>query len=606
MLNSLYEVGNLIKQNKIEYDDSLEFPLIVMDIFNNSEIRTLTDKNSHATHRDILFYQEDQRGQRRSYAVLINVSNKDSSKKEEEIKKKVDKLVAFFEEDLPKIKTSIFTQDELIEFNKFKEVFGSQLENLNKKKEQIINLLSNYLSQYKESNSIYFTFLFDNKLIGSFNWAKKHYFFTKQEEFIYNADCLFCKQTKNNVAFKLPFLFTNMDKQGSIVGGFDKTQAWKNFPVCYECYDSIEKGKRYFFQSNIFSASFLGEKYFFIPKFLLSDSEKLINIVNEFKSITNKDISLADKFDFIKTRSEEVLNKISEQKDDILFDFIFIYLNTKEEKIIKYIQDVYPTRVKEIYDAFQKSKNLDLFNDKFICFNEIKKFFNININGKTTIDDYFYQMVRQIFFGDFIDWSRIFKRFYDFIRINYIKFNKGELSFSKFKNIVDTAVLFIYFLKTLYKEGEQVMTSIMTSNNLDEVLSSFFNKEPYLTLLDSSTKQGLYILGWLCKNIENLQYQKGIGNFSKYYKILRINDTKLNILTTKIFEYYKKYKCLSNVKRFLLNNAISLLKSDKNKLTTEEKGLYFVFGFTDYESLHKHLKSFNLINEENSEDNKDS
>jgi len=91
------------------------------------------------------------------------------------------------------------------------------------------------------------------------------------------------------------FKFYTLDKPGYIAGGFEKLNAWKNFPVCLDCALKIEEGKD--FLDSYLQFSMGRNNYYLIPKFILGVEEAKETINEFFATVTT-------------TRSKDTLKEI--------------------------------------------------------------------------------------------------------------------------------------------------------------------------------------------------------------------------------------------------------------------------------------------------------
>jgi len=79
--------------------------------------------------------------------------------------------------------------------------------------------------------------------------------------------CFVCRQERAEVyGFVNTYNFYTVDKPGFVSGGFKQKDAWKNYPVCFQCATSLELGKKYLHENLRFN--FYGFQYLLIPKFL--------------------------------------------------------------------------------------------------------------------------------------------------------------------------------------------------------------------------------------------------------------------------------------------------------------------------------------------------
>ena len=96
-----------------------------------------------------------------------------------------------------------------------------------------------------------------------------------------NQMCSVCQEQQTEVyGFVNTYNFYTVDKPGFVSGGFKQQNAWKNYPVCFECASNLELGKKYLNEK--LSFSFYGFRYLLIPKFF-SDSimEETIDVLED-------------------------------------------------------------------------------------------------------------------------------------------------------------------------------------------------------------------------------------------------------------------------------------------------------------------------------------
>jgi len=171
--------------------------------------------------------------------------------------------------------------------------------------------------------------------------------------------CSLCHKPTNEVSGNVsPFSFYTTDKLGYIPGGFKKSTAVNNFPVCKECALLLEIGKRILRQK--FSFKIGRENCFIVPKNL-----KGITGLQDFLfSFENGVKKLSTKKNIEKFRDDEtlLLEFLGEYDDYIRFDFVF-YEETGPSKsqfnILLYIKDISPSRIREIAEAIEKVEKFD-------------------------------------------------------------------------------------------------------------------------------------------------------------------------------------------------------------------------------------------------------
>ncbi|MHA1251356.1 MAG: TM1802 family CRISPR-associated protein [Candidatus Helarchaeota archaeon] len=171
--------------------------------------------------------------------------------------------------------------------------------------------------------------------------------------------CSLCHNPANEISGNVsPFSFYTTDKLGYIPGGFKRSAAVNNFPVCKECALLLEVGKRVLRQK--FSFKIGNENCFIVPK-NLKGIKGLKKFLHSFEEGVKK---LSSKESIREFRNKEtlVLRLLGRYDDYIRFDFVF-YEETgpsnSQFNVLLYIKDISPSRVKEIADAIDKVKEFD-------------------------------------------------------------------------------------------------------------------------------------------------------------------------------------------------------------------------------------------------------
>jgi len=97
--------------------------------------------------------------------------------------------------------------------------------------------------------------------------AREKYFKQYGKEALGNNQmCSVCLKERAEVyGFVNTYNFYTVDKPGFVTGGFKQQDAWKNYPVCFECAGSLELGKKYLNENLRFN--FYGFRYLLIPRF---------------------------------------------------------------------------------------------------------------------------------------------------------------------------------------------------------------------------------------------------------------------------------------------------------------------------------------------------
>lgn len=253
--------------------------------------------------------------------------------------------------------------------------------------------------------------------------------------------CSVCGFIKDEVSGTLDtFKFYTTDKPGFITGGFKESIAWKNFPVCAECKDLLEKGKG--FMENNLKFKFYDLNYYLIPKLFVGNKDLLDEIL-KILSDTNKKISLKNESKKRLTDDEdEILDYVSEVNDNLSLNFLFLKKEQSAERILLLIEDILPSRIRRILSA---KDYVDKILGEDFTFKKIRTFYSKSEEDKreNDLNKYFLEIVDKVFKGQQIDFSFLLKFYMNVIRKEFIKDDKGYFKFR-----VKDALMCNLFLKT--------------------------------------------------------------------------------------------------------------------------------------------------------------
>ncbi|MBM7582840.1 CRISPR-associated protein Csh1 [Caldicoprobacter guelmensis] len=379
-----------------------------------------------------------------------------------------------------------------------------------------------------------------------------------------NKVCSICGEKKDLVIGNLDtYAFYTLDKIGYITSGFKEKDAWKNFPVCRECKFALDEGKKYI--ENHLTFKFCGIKYNLIPKFIMG-AEMIPEEVLDIFANTSKLVSLKQEaIDRITTDEDDILYYLKDIKDVIALNFLFINKTNAAERILLLIEDVFPSRIRRIFDA--KYKTDAVFSNTF-TFGSIRSFFAKSDPNKREydLDGYFLDIVDRVFKGRPVSYHFLLKFIMKKVRHEFI--NDGY-----FYQAVKDGLMTIYFLQTLglIEMEEEVME--------ERVFDGLFAK--YGPAFETPLKRGLFLMGALTELLLRKQYkERGAKPFMKNLKSLKMNESDFKGLLPKIQNKLEEYNAFDKGKRILAREAANylLLAQDKWQMPVDELNFYFAAG----------------------------
>ncbi|SFP76364.1 TIGR02556 family CRISPR-associated protein [Caldicoprobacter faecalis] len=385
--------------------------------------------------------------------------------------------------------------------------------------------------------------------------------------------CSICGAKKDLVIGNLDtYAFYTLDKIGYITGGFRENDAWKNFPVCRECKLALDEGKKYIEKHLTFR--FCGIEYNLIPKFIVG-AEMIPDEILDIFANTSKLVSLKQEvIDRITTDEDDILYYLKDIKDVIALNFLFLKKINAAERILLLIEDVFPSRLRRIFDA--KYKTDEIFASKF-TFGSIRSFFSKSDPNKRDydLDGYFLDVVDRVFKDRPVSYHFLLQFIMKKVRHEFV--NDGY-----FYQAVRDGLMTIYFLQKLglIEMEEEVME--------ERVFDGLFKK--YGPAFETPLKRGLFLLGALTELLLRKQYkERGAKPFMKNLKSLKMNESDFKGLLPKVQNKLEEYNAFDKGKRILAREAANyiLLAQDKWQMPVDELNFYFAAGMNMVDEVAK-------------------
>ncbi len=452
-------------------------------------------------------------------------------------------------------------------------------EELNENKKSIIKKLKDLNTQTKDSKIL--TLKIDGKYLyevenPDFKKILLEDYLSKIKE-ISKKDgiCSICGEKKEEIfTTSLIYRFYTLDKECYITSGFNKKNAWKNFPICVDCFLKIDYGKKYV-EDNL-KFNFYGKQYYLVPKLILNTPEALEE-VNEILSMEAGNLSFSnDKRKLITNDKNEILDILKEYKDVISFYFLFLKKDNAAERILLLIEDVLPSRIHKIFDA--KNKIDETFEQDY-NFGRLVSFLN-------EFDKTLFEVVDKIFREGNVDFRTLIQIFNRKIRNEFI--NGNNFSFS----VID-ALMNIRFFEELGLLNTEVKT--MEETKFEKVYEKVGRS------LNTPAKRGIFLLGALTQMLLNIQgKERGSTPFFKNLKGLKMNEEDIKGLLPKVINKLMEYDKFDKGKKELAEEiAKNLLSQEKFSLSIDEINFYFASGM----ALSKEVANVVYQNEEQSQTN---
>ncbi|MBA7500631.1 hypothetical protein ES704_03391 [subsurface metagenome] len=431
-------------------------------------------------------------------------------------------------------------------------------------------------------------------VISSENYYKKFGKVSKSE----NKLCSICKKRSDEVyGFVSTFNFYTVDKPGFVSGGFQQKNSWKNYPVCLNCALTLEGGKKYL-KDNL-NFNFYGFRYLLIPKFIKGVRKDIQKDI--FKKIElQKDPRFGKKeIKHLTNDEDEALKIMSEQRNYLNNNFLFYSapkgFNGAVFNILLYIEDILPSRLKQLFEAKEKIDQEEIFKDCMVpTFNDNRKKegekeleFNFGIlrtffpriSNNRTFNKYFLDITNKIFTNKSVG--------YDFL-LNFIMRKIRDDFVNNYPTRIDTlkAFMLLSYLKELKilklkkeakMETENLFMQGSEEKEIKEKVELFFNK--FSDFFNSNAKKAIFLEGVLSQYLLNIQYQERKATpFRIKLKGLKLDEKQIKKLLPEIQNKLEEYG--KNFYRDLESIISSYFVSSGRdwNISNDEISFYFVLG----------------------------
>jgi CRISPR-associated protein Csh1 len=443
-------------------------------------------------------------------------------------------------------------------------------------------------NENKNSNPIFLlTIRIDGKFLGEIDEYQeflKEYLMSEYENESYCAVC----GNWTRVKAEIPFYFLTFDKPGYVVGGLNEKFAYKNSPICFDCFEKMRIARQELEEAKFDLA---GLKYLIIPESL--NRETLKGFIELLKDLKLGEFNELDKELFKKRisksklikdekKQEEAYRDIKEGKrisddkrdespdlftifmhmDDVIWaNFLFIEKEQSRESIKLYINEIFPSRVSKMFDAKEYVEELIEMD---FDFNILKGFFSKND---------FYNVIGAVFVGKNLEKNFLYSNFMGKIREDY--HNNKDIN----PKLIREAFISYVFIRIL-TEGLN-MNSLNKPKNLEEFFKWI---EDLPTVKGERWKRALILMGFLTEYIlAEESRERGSKPFLKKLKGFRMRWKDIEGLLTDIrnkleildlFDYESTRKIFATISEDIT--------SGEPKATVNEINFYFVVGMGLY------------------------
>ena len=474
-------------------------------------------------------------------------------------------------------------------------------------------ILQNLKEEYNKNNN-FLSLKINSQYLGDIrifrdiliNQAKRSFYFTKsfsKDNQISKSENHFCsvcnKKEKEVYGFVNTFNFYTVDKPGFVSSGFQQKNAWKNYPVCLNCALTLEEGKKYL--ENYLNFNFYGFRYLLIPKFISGiDKEtrkEFFRIMKQQKDPKFRKIEI----NRLTNAEDEVLELMSKQKNYLNINFIFYAVSNAEFKILLYVENILPSRLRILFDVKKDIDNIDIFKECMVPIFEDKKktgdrsleldfgvlrdFFYDFTNKRWISKKYFLDIVNKIFTKISVNYEFLLNFIIRKIRDDFVSGYSTKINTMKafmLLNYLNELNILKYKKEEITKMGKLILPKEV-GGEIKTKIESFFDK--FSDFFDSNTKKVIFLEGTLAQKLLNIQRLPEVSNvqagkepFRSRLKGLKLDEKQIKKLLpeiqNKLEEYGKNY--YRDLETIISNYFV--LSGDNWSLTNDEISFYFTLG----------------------------
>ena len=417
-----------------------------------------------------------------------------------------------------------------------------------------------------------------------------------------NQVCSVCRVLSSEVyGFVDTYKFYTVDKPGFVVGGFDQSFAWRNYPVCQNCVLLLEEGKKYI-EKNLTFYSY-GFEYFILPKLFNNEKiNEIFGIIEVFRADLNKSqITITQAHGNLLTENEADLLRVMQSVPNYMnLNIMFYEISNAAFRILLYVEDILPSHLHHLFDIKEKIDQKSLYvlmkneEKKFeFSFRNIRYFFpKKDVDENLELDKYFLEIANAIFTSKPIDYHFLISRFVKKIHTEFINNKNTRYSaFTAWQLLDYLNCLEIlqhiskqkkYFLNN--KEPEFEFLTEIKNTEIGQVAEKLFKE--YSDFFDDSlpAKRAIFLEGALTQKLLNIQYRdRNAAPFRHKLQGLKLDQRQIKKLLPEIINKLEEYKKNYYKDMEKLISHYFLCAGSEWGLTNNEISFYFVLGMNLHE-----------------------
>jgi len=411
--------------------------------------------------------------------------------------------------------------------------------------------------------------------------------------------CAFCGKS-DEVMPASPFAVFTVKKEG-FAYNFNRQNSWKQLPICKQCALDLQAAKECIMDKDKLNLSFslYNYKYFVIPHFILRGVSK--DVMTEIELRKNEDYRNG-----LLNAEDDILEIVKDKEDTM--NLIFVFYKSKQQffDIVRYVEDVPPSWIKEIYSTFRQINRKILFKENSLQIilgeNWVGNFLNGTWNGNSIwqysntgklaeiVIGFFYhrEKDRKIFdksglnvLANILDAKQIDRDYFikHLIRAIREEYGRGNIWGGKLLSLKSLYLFdFLLSLGLIPKKHDDLInfkeaTFLKENVNVEE----FFDE--FSSTFDTPNKKSMFLEGVLVSFLLDVQYARRKETpFRNKLHGLKLNKRLVKRLFPEIIEKLRQYDAGYPWLESLISKYF--IESDENgwELSEDEVSYYFTLG----------------------------
>jgi len=375
------------------------------------------------------------------------------------------------------------------------------------------------------------------------------------------------------------FKFYTLDKPGSVSGGFNRTTAWRNFPVCSACRSHLDfSGERV---KGELAFKFYGFSYVVLPSTIKPGGTQAFEFLRHLTD-AKVDNTFAQR---LTIAEEDIFEEITKEDNRMQVDLLFYQPDPQSFRPALYISGLLPSRFKQLFDAkalVDKHSWLQLpspkpFTKDTFTFGSLRKIFPSKAGGSTFDDDFLAAtraaLERQLFRSD-----RLLSVGMQLVQQDC---REGKAWVFRLAELFRTLLFFDYLVPINPTHNITMPSPEYGDSDQANRVTALFANAPG-RLKNDPTAQATFLLGACCGRIESIQFNlNGATPFSGKLKAFRLDQPDVQRLFVDAKDKARAYGPDEERKvAGLLNCAGAALLAcpDRWPLSPDEISYFFALG----------------------------